>query len=343
MHHLCRAAALSMCLALCLTGCSASAAGDRLPSAPPERELTLYTSHPESIYAPYVREFEDRTGIWVRVVTGGSQELLDRILSEQSAPAADVMFGGGVESLEGCRDCFASYRSSQLSAITRAGFTGPDNRWTGFSALPLVFIYNTRLVSERDAPTTWQSLLDTKWQGRIAFVSPQVSGSCYTALSTAVQLYGEDYLTQFARNLGGVLLSESGEIASRVASGSCSVGVTLESTARRTMADGADIAYLYPEDGTSAVPDGVAVLAGAPHPQSAREFVDFVLSRDAQGYLSSALNRRSVRSDIPLEGLQKLENIHLISYDVDWAARKKPELLALWAQSFGAAGEEPAA
>ncbi|MCD8192221.1 MAG: hypothetical protein LUD55_05435 [Oscillospiraceae bacterium] len=90
---------VALALALLLTGCSSAAA--EVSYAPPESErLTVYTSHKEEVYSPIIREFEERTGIWVEVVTGGTNELLDRLEREADSPAADVMFGGGVESLE---------------------------------------------------------------------------------------------------------------------------------------------------------------------------------------------------------------------------------------------------
>lgn len=340
MSFLKRIGAAMLCTVFVFTGCSASSSKGQNCAVQPEQQLVLYTSHPEEIYEPFIREFEERTGVWVRVISGGTQELLDRIQQEKDAPAADVMFGGGVESLEGCSACFTSYHSGESDAATIAAISDPRDRWTSFSALPLVIIYNTKLVSERDAPTTWSSLLDSKWQGRIAFADPQVSGSCYTALATAVQLYGTEYLPDFARNLKGRCLQESREIALRVADGSYSVGVTLESNALQTIAEGADIAYLYPEDGTSAVPDGVAVLAGAPHPENARQFVDFVLGRDAQAYLAGELHRHAVREELSPKGVQKLENIPLMEYDVKWAAKEKSSLLALWTKEFAPAEED---
>ena len=72
------------------------AAGEaELSLAPPEDErLVVYTSHKQELWWPIVREFEERTGIWVDVVTGGSNELLERISEEAESPRADVMFGG---------------------------------------------------------------------------------------------------------------------------------------------------------------------------------------------------------------------------------------------------------
>lgn len=296
--------------ALLCAGCSGTQSAV-LPQVDPARCLTVYTSHPEEIYAPLVEEFEDRTGIWVQVVEGKSGELLEKIAGESEQPRADIMFGGGGDSLEDHRELFAAYRSDQCAAITHPGFCGTENRWTGFSVLPLVFVYNPKLVGEQDAPTAWKNLTDSRWAGRIAFASPAVSGSCYTALATAVQLYGEGFAADFARNLAGRCVDGSGDIIPLVADGSYSVGVTLESTVQKAIADGADVAYLYPEDGTSAVADGVAILENAPHRENAERFVDFVLGRDAQSFLCETIKRRPVRDDITIKGEYKLENLNL--------------------------------
>ena len=69
-----------LCLAaafmLLLSGCAATGS-DVSDFAPDESErLVIYTSHKEEVYGPIVKEFQQRTGIWVEVLTGGSNELL---------------------------------------------------------------------------------------------------------------------------------------------------------------------------------------------------------------------------------------------------------------------------
>ena len=71
---------LALWLTLLLTGCAAQSTPPELSFAPEEGErLVLYTSHKEEVYWPVVLEFEQRTGIWVDVVAGGTNELLERI------------------------------------------------------------------------------------------------------------------------------------------------------------------------------------------------------------------------------------------------------------------------
>lgn len=116
-----------------------------------------------------------------------------------------------------------------------------------------------------------------------------------------------------------------------VAGGSCRVGVTLEETALKRQAQGADIAIVYPEEGTSAVPDGSALIAGAPHPDNARAFLDFAQSRDVQELVVSQFSRRSVRTDVSDgDALPPADELALIDYPVRWAAELKDAFSARW-------------
>lgn len=293
--------------------------------------LTIYTSHKEEVYMPIVREFEERTGIWVDVITGGTNELLERIESQQDNVEADVMFGGGVESLKAYEHCFSPYVVGSSGSI-REPHQAEDAVWTPFSALPVVLIYNTKLVSP-DKITGWSSLSDPIFRGRIAFADPAISGSSFTALATQI-LAGKSMdktLATLAENLQGKILSSSGDVLNAVADGSYLVGITLEETALKYIAAGADLAMVYPEEGTSCVPDASAIVKGAPHSENAKKFLDFTVSYEVQQMLSESSYRRPVRSDIPAgESLLPLQDIVLVDYDIDWACKNRDVILSDW-------------
>ena len=293
--------------------------------------LTIYTSHKEEVYMPIVREFEERTGIWVDVITGGTNELLERIESQQDNVEADVMFGGGVESLKAYEHCFSPYVVGSSDSI-REPHQAEDAVWTPFSALPVVLIYNTKLVSP-DKITGWSSLSDPIFRGRIAFADPAISGSSFTALATQI-LAGKSMdktLATLAENLQGKTLSSSGDVLNAVVDGSCLVGITLEETALKYIASGADLAMVYPEEGTSCVPDASAIVKGAPHSENAKRFLDFTVSYEVQQMLSESSYRRPVRSDIPAgESLLPLQDIVLVDYDIDWVCKNRDVILSDW-------------
>ena len=242
------------------------------------------------------------------------------------------MFGGGVESLCAYESCFEPYACAGADRL-REGLRPEGDAWTPFSSLPLVFIYNPKLV-EPDQLTGWADLIDPRWKGKIAFADPTVSGSSYTAALTLLScLPGDDWelLEQFAANLDGDILADSGDVVGAVANGSRYLGVTLEETALKGLGQGAEIAVFLPAEGTSAVPDGSALVAGAPHAENAKAFLEFVQSRDVQELVVSQFSRRSVRTDVhDPDSLPPVEELDVIDYDVHWAAGLKEEFTARW-------------
>jgi len=314
--------------ALLLSGCAANGVQPENGYAPPESErLVVYTSHKEEIYRPIIREFEQRTGIWVQLETGGTNEMLEQIALESDYPQADLMFGGGVESLQAFSEYFDDMPSG-LDDNLLACYMLAGSKWLPFSSLPVVLIYNQKLTGD-DPPTGWASLLDSRWKGKIAFARPDVSGSSYTALATLLQaLPGTDeaLMEAFYRNLDGKLLEGSGLVVGAVSDGDSLIGVTLEETARKGIAAGEDIAVVYPEEGTSDVPDGIALVMGCAHRDNAVRFIAFVLGTDVQKRLSTDFYRRSVRADLA----EPARDFRIIDYDIVWASGHKAELLAAW-------------
>lgn len=324
-------------LLLPLSGCRREAPEETALAPAEEDRLVVYTSHKEEVYGPIIKEFEERTGVWVEVVNGGTNELLERIAKERDHPGCDVMFGGGVESLQLYEDCFQPYTTS-AAGLLNPGIRPQGDLWTPFSSLPVVLIYNTRLVAPGEL-TGWADLLDSRWRGKIAFADPAVSGSSYTAAITMLLcLEGDlwDRLDAFQENLGGKVIEDSGQVVTAVDTGSCWVGVTLEETALKRQSQGANIAIVYPTEGTSNLPDGTALVTGARHEENAKAFLDFVQSADVQALVVSDFARRSVRSDVAdREDLPSLEEIGVVDYDAAWASGVKEEFLRRWA-----AGEE---
>ena len=335
---------LALAWSLTLTGCASDKNTHAVSDfAPPESQrLVVYTSHKEEVYQPIIEEFEARTGIWVELVTGGTNELLEQLVEEKENPAADVMFGGGVDSLEAYGDCFTPYFCQDWSQL-EPSLRSDSGLWTPFSALPVVLIYNTKLVSQGRL-TSWRGLFSPAWQGRIAFCDPSISGSSFTGLVTLISAMGgnqDETLMEFAVSLDGRQLGSSGEVLTSVASGTDLVGITLEETALKRVAAGEDIALVYPEDGTSCVPDGCAIVQNARHPENAQLFLDFIAGEDVQRRMETEFSRRPVRSLPQADtALLPLSEIPLLEYDISWASEHHNGILMSWAFYFGG-GEQP--
>lgn len=323
---------------LCISGssCAPAVSGNSLPVVDESQCLTIFTCYPEEIYAPLVEEFESRTGLWVQVMTGDSEELLNA-LEEENDGQIDVLLGGDIGLLNAHKSLFTPYTSEQCLTMEALDIYNGDGLWSCFSVRPLVFVYNTKLVSKGDTHFSWKHLTDPKWKGRIAFADPSDSMPCFTALSVAVQLYGEEYAEKFACNLDGKCLERFCDVVRFVANGTYLIGVTLEDIAQDAIADGMDIAYLYPEDGVGAAVDGIAIVSNAPHLENARNFVDFALSRDTQYFLCETQNWRPVWSDVDTTDRQKLENLDLYYCGQGWSMQEQEDLLMRWQYAYASA------
>jgi iron(III) transport system substrate-binding protein len=320
-----------LCL-FCTAVLSSCQSGPETAPMPAVPDLVLYTAQEEEIYEPIIKEFEERTNLMVKVERGSSEEMTGRLEYEEERPDWDVVFGVGIETLEQSKEHWQVYKSPEAAFITES-FQCEDNRWTSFSALPLVIMYNTNVVTYRELPVGWNSLLEPRWKGRIAFVDPRRSDVYSAALVTAVHTWEKrgDYLEQFMENLEYGTLNSMQEVNVGILDGRYSLGVTMEESAQALLSEGADVDYIYPQEGTTALPDGTAIVKGCSNPDAARQFLDFTVSRDTQRILVSDLNRRSVRSDVPpLPGLSPIGRLPLIEMDLEELTREKKDVLARW-------------
>ena len=306
-----------LCL-FCTSVLSSCQSGPETAPMPAVPDLVLYTAQEEEIYEPIIKEFEERTNLMVKVERGSSEEMTGRLEDEEERPDWDVVFGVGIETLEQSKEHWQVYKSPEAAFITES-FQCEDNRWTSFSALPLVIMYNTNVVTYRELPVGWNSLLEPRWKGRIAFMDPRTWEK------------KGDYLERFMENLEYGTLNSMQEVNAGILDGRYSLGVTMEESAQALLSEGADVDYIYPQEGTTALPDGTAIVKGCSNPDAARQFLDFTVSRDTQRILVSDLNRRSVRSDVPpLPGLSPIGRLPLIEMDLEELTREKKDVLARW-------------
>lgn len=298
--------------------------------------LVVYSPHKADMLNPIVKEFQETTGIKVEVVAAGTGELLKRVQSESNNPLGDVMWGGGAESLNAFKEYFGVYESKEAKAID-AVFIDRENKWIGTSPLPMVIMYNKKLVKPEDVPTSWGDLLDEKWKGKIAYADPTRSGSSFTILATMLTAYkaeGDDgwkFINDFYKNLDGKLTSGSSGVYKGVADGEYAVGLTLEKAAMEYINAGAEVGMVYPSEGTSSAPDAIAIIKGAKNEANAKKFVEFVLTNKTQKFILDNFASRPSRDDVELgENLKKMSEIKLVDYDLQWVSDNKDNIVKKW-------------
>ena len=87
---------------------------------------------------------------------------------------------------------------------------------------------------------------------------------------------------------------------------------------------------IYPEDGTSAVPDGIAIVKDCKNLELAQLFVEYALSAECQTAQNKDFGRRPIRSDVTPVGLAPLGDITLMNYNFDYAGANKADIVEKW-------------
>ena len=228
---------------------------------------------------------------------------------------------------------FTPYVSKNKDAIP-VEYRDPTDLWIGNNLHLLVILQNTKILPADQGPKGWDDLLDPKWKGKIAFTDPANSGSAYATVTMLVDLWGGGdagwkKVAALFKNLK--VLNRSSLVFQGVGNGEYPLGISLEYAGPMWASGGAPVKTIYPNDGTIASMEGIAIIKNGPHPEEARAFVDFVNRKDVREMILKATFRRPTRTDLDLSslpgGLPPLQQIKLLDYKEDaWTEKRKETL-----------------
>lgn len=260
-------------------------------SAPRRDKITVACGASERWCAMMVKRFSDATGVEADFVRLSSGEALERIKAARARQEFDVWHGGPADSYVAAkRQGLLEPYKSEISGEIRQGWADRENTWSGIYAGVLAFCNNTKKLAERGLRPirSWQELLDERLRGSVAIAHPATSGTAYTALWTHMELNGRDpdaalgYLRRLHPNV--LRYNASGSAAAvQAAKGEAAVGVVFSHDCVAAQEQGyPNLQVTFPQEGTGYELGGLAVLAGAHNPDSARRYVDWALSGASQ-------------------------------------------------------------
>jgi iron(III) transport system substrate-binding protein len=162
--------------------------------------------------------------------------------------------------------------------------------------------------------------------------NPEKSGSAYAQVYGLYKLYGWDGLKKLIAN--AKILDSSSLIYKGTAEGEYPLGVTMEYAAYRYIAGGSkDVGILYPQEGAFDAPEGAAIIKNCKHPEEAKTFFDYLLSKDVEKEIFLKHYRRPARPDVVVEdiALPKMSEIKLMKgFDSIEANMLEKEILKQW-------------
>jgi iron(III) transport system substrate-binding protein len=255
-------------------------------------ELTIYSNTAEENWAPIFRDFQKKYP-WVKKLSANdldSDEVFQKVLSEQSTGSSpvDMMVSNASTAWATFAerpDTLMEYESPELAELPDFAQLLPNVY--AMSADPMTIAYNTALMEK--APTGIKSLADIAeadpgtYDGKITVRDPESSfGFTVTRAFTEANPDGWSDLERLLPMTKPE--TSSGTQLEKLVSGEYLAGFFISGGPAFPVVEDSDglVDVVYPEDGTTVLPRGIGVASDAPHPATAKLFLDFVLSEEGQ-------------------------------------------------------------
>lgn len=319
--------------------------------------VRVYTPFPETTAQALAEAFEKKyPDIEVEQVLEGTTKVFGRIRAERENPRADVWYGAA-----GMLPFIAATQEGLLEPYTPKGYVDlPERRgnlvlrdkswhWMGMVVIGLGYAFNPQVLPPEEAPKTWDELAEPKWKGKIEMWDPASSGTALLFLDAALlraiqrgqgEEAGWDYLKAFWRNMKGY--TRDGKPAFSVARGEVEIGIHFEhqllefleeqSAGLDLQNEQENIRWVLPPDSPITV-DPIALVKGAPHPEEAKLFIDFVVGKEGQAIVNQLFFTIDP-SFPPPHGLKGITYDEFMSramrLDPDWMAERLDSIRKRW-------------
>lgn len=337
-----------------LTGCvttqsEAQAAGGDAASED-ESVLNVYTALEDEQVTDYLEEFKElHPDVTVNVTRESTGVITSRLLAEKDNPVADVVWGLSATSLlvlkqEGMLEPYAPEGVDRI--LPQFKDTDETPSWVGIDAWETAWIVNKEVLKSHGidtVPTSYQDLLDPKYEGLIAMSNPASSGTGLLTVNGILTLYGEEegwnYLDELDKNVA-VYMHSGSQPAKETAAGEYGIGISFGYRCLQSAEEvGSDICEaVFPKEGSGWDMEANALVKKDNEKDIAKEFLDWAISDNimkkyATNYPIVAIG---VGDDIP-EGYSSNPLDQLIP-DIDFnkAAADRESILAEWSDRYDA-------
>jgi iron(III) transport system substrate-binding protein len=340
----------SSVIGLIATGCQQSQPANGSEGRTGNRTVVVYSSADKEFAELIFRAYEQKTGVKVLPLYDTEETktagLTSRLLAEKDHPRADVFWSSDTSRAvalveQGVAESYVPKESAAIAARYRS----PTGLWTGFGARIRVFLYNTNRVTANDAPRSILDLVKPRWKGRVAFANPHFGTMSFHAAALFAK-WGDARATTFFEALksnGAVIAAGNSDVKDRVADGRVDIGILDEDDAVVALREKKPVALVVPDQdgpdpiGTPLMPNAALLIRGAPHPDEARGFIDFLTAAEAEQILAA-----SDAAQYPLHPggkgpalLPALDGLRVMDVDYADVARKLPAMDAAIRKIFG--------
>ncbi len=301
-------------------------------------------------YGEIFAAFEQKYGIRQQDIDMGASVVLARMREENASkndiadlkPAFAAQLASEGLTLDYKVSCWDKWPEGQKGE-------GKDGSvWYAAYKGTLGWIVNTTLVDK--VPRTWKELNDPAYKGLVSYLDPRATGTGINTVEAAAYAVsgdpynyeaGAQFLAELHKN--GIIASVDPKVdVSKFQRGEVAILINFDYNLLKWKEDlGIPAEVVIPEDGTVASGGGVVAARNAPHPNTAKLFLEFLLCGEGQQlYAKAFVSPMNPDVELPPEIAAKFpppeayKNVVFIDYEKDAAI--SDALKAAWAEAVGA-------
>lgn len=233
----------------------------------------------------------------VKQYKADSEKMLQRLLTEYRAKKylVDFLnFGGGFQTQVLIEQGIAGSYISPETKYFAPAFKDKNGLWTTLYYNPMTIVYNTKLISANERPKDWADLLNPRLKGKMAMEQEQV-----TWYAGITKRFGEEKAKHYFQALSKqeFRIEASGRGNALLAAGEFAAYVGRGHVAEMFKKKGAPVEWIKNPDPLVVQPATIQMAKYAPHPNSAKLLIDFMLSETVADVLAKE-NRLPGRSNV---------------------------------------------
>jgi ABC-type Fe3+ transport system substrate-binding protein len=167
-----------------------------------------------------------------------------------------------------------------------AEYKDPEGYWIATNLYVLTPAFNSNLVPAGTEPKTYEALLDPKWRGKMVWGASLSSSAAPGFIGTVLADMGEErgmaYLRRLSQQRIAGVNSSARQILDQTIAGEYAVALQIfNHHAVISAKQGAPVKWIPMEPATGAL-SVVSIAKNAPHPNAAKLFEDFLISKEGQ-------------------------------------------------------------
>lgn len=321
-------------------------------AAKAEGTVVIYADSGASLRAALTKSVKDRFDIRLEIVGGKGASLAEKIFAEKRAGLnlVDAYHGGATTMITQLKP--AGVFDPLEKEIILPEVLDSKNWFPGEPAWPdkdrlMVAIsseasgklgINTNLVKPGEIKSL-KDLLNPKWKGKIIINDPTVSGTGAKTFGVVAELHGVDIWRQLAKQ-EPVIIRDQRLMVDWLAHGKYAIIVGPKTEPMHDAREaGAPVDLLNIAEVNYATGDIAALINKAPHPNAARVYLNWLLTKEGQTAYNTAQGTWSGRKDVTVQGHPTKKRVPDAAYfdsNAEVFVNKQPEYMKVAAEIFAA-------